>query len=57
MNDDLKGSQRRDQQTNFMLTKDEKERFTRWRERRGLSQSAACRYLILMGLALEDEGE
>lgn len=57
MNEDLTRGQKRDQQTNFMLTKDEKAKLEAWRIRRGLSQSAACRYLILMGLAIEDERE
>lgn len=56
MSKDLTGSQKRDQQTNFMLTKEEKARLDDWRNRRGMSTSAACRFLILMGLATE-EGE
>lgn len=55
MSEDLTGSQKRDQQTNFMLTKDEKARLDAWRNRRGMSQSAACRFLILMGLDAEEE--
>jgi hypothetical protein len=57
MNTDPTRSQKRDQQTNFMLTKDEKARFDAWRIRRGLSTSAACRYLVLMGLDHEEQGE
>lgn len=56
MSTDPSKSQKRDQQTNFMLTKEEKARLEAWRNRRGMSVSAACRYLILMGLAT-DEGE
>lgn len=56
MSKDLTGDQKRDQQTNFMLTKDEKARLEDWRKRRGMSTSAACRYFVLRGLAME-EGE
>lgn len=47
----------RNQQTNFMLTKDEKERLIAFVERRMSTVSDACRYLILKGLAAEEEGE
>ena len=57
MSNDPTRTQKRDQQTNFMLTKEEKERFDAWRNHRGMSQSAACRYFVLKGLALEDQGE
>ena len=45
---------RRDQQTNFMLTKDEKDQLMRFVERRMTSVSDACRYLILKGLETEN---
>jgi hypothetical protein len=48
---------KRDQQTNFMLTKDERDALVRFAERRMWTVSAACRYLIVKGLATEDEGE
>lgn len=48
---------RRDQQTNFVLTLDEKAQLHQFADRMGLSVSAACRYLIKKGLATEDEGE
>ena len=47
----------RDQQTNFVMTKDEKERLQIFADRRGMSVSAMVRYLVLKGLATEDEGE
>jgi hypothetical protein len=49
--------QRRDQQTNFMLTLDEKAQLHAFAERRMMTISNACRYLIMKGLATEDEGE
>jgi len=49
--------QKRDQQTNFMLTIDEKHRLHAFADRMGMSISNACRYLINKGLATEDEGE
>jgi hypothetical protein len=54
---DLTGRQKRDQQTNFMMTKDEKERLLRFVERRMSTVSDTCRYLILKGLATEEEGD
>lgn len=51
------GKQKRDQQTNFMLTKDEKAELHAFAARRMMSISNACRYLIMKGLATEDEGE
>ena len=50
------GKQRRDQQTTFMLTKDEKERLLAFVERRMSTVSDACRYLVLRGLE-QEEGE
>lgn len=48
---------KRDQQTNFVMSVEEKQRLHAFADRRDWSISQACRYLILKGLATEDEGE
>jgi antitoxin component of RelBE/YafQ-DinJ toxin-antitoxin module len=48
---------KRDQQTNFMLSVQEKERLHAFADRMGMSISTACRYLINKALTIEEEGE
>lgn len=49
--------QPRNKQTNFMLTADEKDQLVQFAERRMSTVSDACRYLIMKGLATEEEGD
>lgn len=46
-----------DQQNNFLSTREEKETLIAFADRKDWSLSQACRYLIMKGLATEDEGE
>jgi len=45
-------SKRRNQQTNFMLTADEKMQLHQFADEMGMSISTACRYLIKKGLSV-----
>jgi len=51
------GRQKRDQQTNFVMTKEEKADLLAFAERRMMSVSNAVRYLVMKGLATEEEGD
>ena len=45
-----------DQQNNFMSTREEKEAVIAFADRKDWSISQALRYLVMKGLATEDEG-